>query len=167
MSLIINSKLQPKQKQAAKYWLDSETEELVYGGAKGGAKSFLGCSLIFSDALVYPGTHYFIARKDLNDLKKFTTPSIHEVFELWGVDFDKYVKYNGQDNYFELYNKSRVYYLDCKPQPSDPEYHRFGSMQFTRGWAEEIGQINSLSLVNLAVSVGRWKNEQYKFNVFN
>ncbi len=30
----LKSKLQPRQKQAAVYWLDDTTEELLYGGAK-------------------------------------------------------------------------------------------------------------------------------------
>jgi phage terminase large subunit len=160
--MIIESKLQPKQKQAARYWLDDETEELLYGGAKYGAKTYLGCSLVFGDALTYPGTHYFIARHNLIDLKKFTTPSIYEVLGHWGIDPLKYLKYNGQENYFDIYNGSRVYYMDCKYLPSDPEFHRFGSLQFTRGWLEEIGQIHSLAIINLSASVGRWKNKEYK-----
>ena len=71
------------------------------------AKSFTGVSLIFSDALTYPETHYFIARKKLNDLRKFTVPSIQEVLEYGGTS--GYYKYNGQDNYFELHNKSKVF----------------------------------------------------------
>lgn len=155
------SKLQPRQIEAAEYWLDSETEEILYGGAKGGAKSYLGCSLIFGDALTYPGTHYFIARSELNDLKKFTTPSVYEVFEHWKIEVNDYMKFNGQDNYFDLHNGSKVFYLDCKYLPRDPEFHRFGSMQFTRGWGEEIGQMHPLALVNLGASIGRWKNEKY------
>lgn len=154
-------KLQPKQIIAAEYWCDDTTEEILFGGAKGGTKSFTGSALIFSDALIYPGTHYFIARQNLNDLTKYTTPSIIEVFSFMGLQYEDYVTFNGQNNYFELYNKSKVFYIDCKYLPSDPEYHRFGSLQFTRGWFEEIGQINSLAITNLAVSVGRWKNTDY------
>jgi len=160
--MIIKSKLQPKQKEAARYWIDNQTEELLFGGAKGGTKSYTGCSLIFGDALTYPGTHYFIARHNLTDLKKFTTPSVYEVFGHWGIDPIKYMKYNGQENYFDIYNGSRVYYIDCKYLPSDPQFHRFGSFQFTRGWLEEIGQIHSLAIINLSATVGRWKNEEYK-----
>lgn len=162
MELVSN--LQPKQIEAARYWLDNSTEEILYGGAKGGAKSYLGCNLIFSDALTYPGTHYFIARHNLTDLKKFTHPSIYEVFEHWGIDPLDYMRFNGQENYFDLYNKSRVYYLDCRHLPSDPDFHRFGSMQFTRGWCEEIGQISDKAITNLSASIGRWKNEKYGLN---
>lgn len=158
----LTSKLQPKQYEAARYWVDDPVvEEILYGGAKGGAKSYLGCNLIFSDALTYPGTQYFIARHNLNDLTKFTTTSIYEVFDHWGIDHRDYVRFNGKDNFFRCYNDSRVYYLDCKELPSDPDFHRFGSMQFTRGWIEEAGEIASKAIVNLAVSVGRWKNEKY------
>ncbi len=159
--MITKLKLQDKQIQAAEYWIDNASQEILYGGSKGCGKSFLGCSLIFSDALMYPGTHYFIARHNLNDLKKYTTPSVIEVFNNMGLNFTDYVTFNGQDNYFDLHNGSKVFYIDCHFLPSDPVYHRFGSLQFTRGWFEETGQIDSLAIDNLSVAVGRWKNIEY------
>jgi len=149
-----------KQKLAASYWADVETMEIAYGGSKGSGKSYLGCSMIFGDALIYPETFYFIARKQLNDLRKYTIPSIHEVFGNFGIS-DKYYSYNGQDNYFSLYNKSRVYLLDAKYLPSDPLYARFGSMQMTKGWIEEGGEFEAAAKNNLLASVGRWKNDIY------
>ncbi len=160
----LTSRLQPKQIEAATYWLDDTTEEILYGGAKGGAKSYLGCNLIFSDALTFPGTHYFIARHNLTDLKKFTTPSILEVFEHWEIEPNDYMRFNGQENYFDLNNGSKVYYIDCRHLPSDPDFHRFGSMQFTRGWCEEIGQIPDRAITSLSATIGRWKNVKYNLN---
>jgi hypothetical protein len=161
MIIELDSKLQPKQIEAAEYWLDKETEEVLFGGAKGGAKSYLGCSLIFGDALTYPGTRYFIARGSLKDLIAYTTPSIYEVFKHWNILPQDYMKYDGQKNCFILNNGSTVHYIDCKWMPSDPEYHRFGSLQFTRGWMEEIGQMPSMAIINLSITVGRWMNEDY------
>lgn len=149
-----------KQKEAVKYWIDKTTFEIIYGGSKGSAKSYTGCSLIFGDALMYPETHYFIARHALNDLRKFTVPSVHEVFSHWGLS-PGYYKFNGQDNVFTLYNNSKVYLLEASHQPSDPQYYRFGSMQMTRGWIEEAGQIDEEAKNNLAASIGRWKNDVY------
>jgi phage terminase large subunit len=160
MKLIFDTRDNDKQKQAAKYWIDKETFEIIYGGSKGSGKSYLGCSLIFGDAFIYPETHYFIARQQLNDLRKFTIPSIHEVFNTWGVTPD-YYKFNGQDNIFTLYNGSKVYLLEAKYLPSDPQYYRFGSMQMTRGWIEEAGQIEEEAKNNLSASIGRWKNDEY------
>lgn len=151
----------PKQLEASQYWIDDETEQLLYGGAKGGGKSFLGATLIFGDALIYPETHYFIARQELNDLVKFTIPTIHEVFRNWGIALENYGSYNGQDKAFYLNNGSKVFLLACKEIPSDPLYERFGSMQMTRGWIEEAGEVAEAAKANLWLSIGRWKNKEY------
>lgn len=161
----------PPQKEVMRYWSDNETEEILAGGSKGGGKSDLGIGCTFHDGLVYPGTMYFIAREELNDLRKYTIPSINEVFARWdkkikeaggrGLPIDKYAPFNGQDNFYRLYNGSRVYLLECKYQPRDPLYERFGSMQMTRGWIEEGGEIAKLAKTNLALSIGRCKNDEY------
>jgi phage terminase large subunit len=158
--LNFNTQGNDKQKLCAKYWCDKETIDIVYGGSKGAAKSYTGCSLIFGDALIYPETHYFIARKKLNDLRKFTIPSIYEVLKHFGVP-EHYYKFNGQDSFFELYNGSKVFLLDAKYLPSDPHYYRFGSMQMTRGWIEEAGEFEEEAKNNLQASIGRWKNIDY------
>lgn len=151
-----------KQIEAAEKWIDSDTEEILYGGAKGGGKSFLGASLIFGDALIYSGTHYYIARKELNDLRKFTIPTVHEVFRKWKLDIARYAPFNGQDNCFNLYNGSKVFLIACKEEPSDPLFERFGSMQMTRGWIEEAGEVEESAKSNLWLATGRWKNGEYK-----
>ena len=150
-----------KQLFASSLWIDNVTEEIIYGGAKYGGKTYLGCSMIFGDALIYPQTNYFIARKELNDLRKFTIPSIHEVFFHWGLKFDDYASFNGQDNCFHLKNGSLVFLVACKEEPSDPMFERFGSMQMTRGWIEEGGEIAEAAKRHLSLSVGRWNNEKY------
>jgi phage terminase large subunit len=160
MKLTFDTGGNDKQKQVCKYWIDNETTDIVYGGSKGSGKSYLGVSLIFGDAFIYPGTSYFIARKSLTNIRKFTIPSIHEVFGHWGITPNMY-NYNGQDSFYELHNGSRVYLLDAKYLPSDPEYYRFGSMQMTRGWIEEAGEFEEDAKRNLAASIGRWKNDTY------
>ncbi len=152
----------PKQLQAVKYWIDNKTEEMLYGGAKGGGKSYLGVALIFGDALIYPDTHYFIARKELIDLRKFTVATIHEVFKNWGLNIDEYTKFDGNLNAFTCYNGSKVFLISCSDIPSDPLFERFGSMQMTRGWIEEGGEVAENAKANLWLSIGRWKNEEYK-----
>src|ERR1044072_2725906 len=150
-----------KQLQCCIDWADPTATDVVYGGAKGGAKSFTGCKLIFHDALTYPGTHYFIARKKLNDIIKYTMPSIQECFDDWGISLTKYAKFNGQYNFFECYNGSKVFLIEAAYLPSDEEYQRFGSMQMTRGWIEEAGEIAEKAKNMLHASIGRWKNDVY------
>ncbi len=151
----------PKQLEAAEAWLDPEVDEILYGGAKGGAKSYTGAALIFGAAHTYPETNWFIARKELIDLKKFTIPTIHEVHKNWGLKIEDYLKYDGQLNVFTLPNKSKVFLIACSEMPSDPLFERFGSMQMTGGWIEEAGEIAEAAKANLKLSIGRWKNDVY------
>ncbi len=160
MKLVFDSHGNEKQKLVYRYWADQTTTDIVYGGSKGSGKSYLGCSLIFGDALMYPETNYFIARKKLNDLRKFTIPSIHEVLKSFGISQD-YYSFNGQDNVFTLHNGSKIFLLEAKHMPSDPHFYRFGSMQMTRGMIEEAGEFVEAAKNNLAASIGRWKNDVY------
>lgn len=160
MEIVFDTHGNDKQKQACIAWADDSVSDLVFGGAKGTGKSYLGCSLIFGDAFMYPETMYFIARKELNDLRKFTLPSVYEVFSTWGIT-DKYFRFNGKDNFFQLHNGSKVFFLEGRYIPSDPLFERFGSMQMTRGWIEEAGEFTVAAKNNLSASVGRWKNDVY------
>lgn len=150
-----------KQLDACTYWIDDTSEQILFGGGKGGGKSYLGCSLIFADALIYPETHYYIARGELTDLRKFTIPSIHEVFKNWGLNIDDYATFDGQYNIFNLKNGSKVFLIACKELPSDPLFERFGSMQMTRGWIEEAGEVAESAKSDLWLATGRWKNDVY------
>lgn len=151
-----------KQLEATQFWIDNTTEEILYGGAKGGGKSFLGATLIFGDALIYPDTSYFIARKELIDLTNFTIPTIHKVFKNWGLNINDYASYNGASHCYTLTNGSKVYLIACKEEPSDPMFERFGSMEMTRGWIEEAGEVAENAKANLWLSIGRVNNDKYK-----
>lgn len=160
MEINFNTNGNDKQKEVCKLWVNNYTTDIVYGGSKGSGKSYLLAALIFGDALMYPETHYFIARKKLNDLRKYTIPTINEVLQNFGVG-KQYYEFNAQDNYFKLYNGSKVFLLEAKYLPADPEYQRFGSMAMTRGACEESGELDEFAKNNLAASIGRWKNDEY------
>ena len=160
----IQIKLQPSQFQAFQYLLptDKIVKEVLFGGAKGGGKSFLGCTWLLAMAWKFPQTYYFVARAELNDLRKYTLPSFYEAAQNLNIEINN-LEFNGQDNFLSLWNGSRIYFLACKHQPSDPMFERFGSMQHTAGWIEEAGEINYIEAYeNLKKTVGRWKNREYE-----
>lgn len=163
MKIQFNTYGNDKQKEAAAAWCDSTTSEAAYGGSKYSGKSYLGCSLAFGDAYIYPETNYFIARKNLNDLRKFTRATIHEIFDHWHIT-DKHWKFNGQDNYYELYNGSYVFLIGAPYLPNDPDFTRFGSINMTRGVLEEAGELTLKAKENLAATVGRRNNEKYNLH---
>lgn len=160
MDLTFNCHGNLKQLECVKAWLDDSISDIVYGGSKGSGKSYLGCSLIFADALMYPGTNYFIARKKLNDLRKHTTGTVEEVFKSWGLS-KEYYTFNATDNFYTLYNGSKVFFIELAYLPSDANYSRFGSLQMTRGWIEEAGEIDRGAFEAISATVGRWKNDIY------
>jgi hypothetical protein len=151
-----------KQKQAAEAWVNPNITDIVYGGSKGGGKSYLGASLIFGSALMYPGTRYFIARKQLIDLRNHTIPTIDKVLKGWRIKIEDYGRFNGQDHCYYFNNGSSVLLIDAKDMPSDPLFERFGSMEMTQGWIEEAGEFAESAMTNLSISIGRCLNDKYR-----
>ena len=70
-------------------------------------------------------------------------------------------KLNGQYNFIELDNGSRIDLLDLKFLPSDPLYERYGSTEYTDGAIEEAGEIHVLAPDVLRTRIGRHKNAEF------
>ena len=155
-----------KQKEAYRCWNDQTTTRVAYGGGLNGGKSFLMCACIFGNALMYPDTSYAMGRSELKMLRQATLPTIKKVFKVsFKLDFDKYCTFNGQDNYFKLYNGSVVWFIDMTEMPSDKEdnYQRFGSFELTQAAVEEAGEsgVTELGVDMLFSRCGRQHNDKY------
>ena len=149
-----------KQQEALEILTDKEHAEVLYGGAAGGAKSWTGCAWELFMSLGYAGTKWFIGRKTLTEITKSTYLTFKRVAKMYGVPESLYT-YNGQLNFVEFYNGSRIDFLDLTLKPSDPMYETYGSMEFTGGWIEEGGEVNFGAYDTLKTRVGRCMNEEY------
>lgn len=154
-------KTHEKQKKALEILTDNITKEFAFGGAAGGGKSILGCSWLTFMALCYPGTRWFAGRNELKALRQSTYISFLKVFQQFGVKTDIDYKYNGQDNFFQFSNGSRIDLISLGAMPSDPLFERFGSMEFTGGWIEEAGEITMNAYDTIKTRINRHLNDKY------
>lgn len=165
--LRINCRGNKGQEEAVKWWfgLDSKYEnvtEMLWCSGRGGGKSFIGLTLLTVSALVYPNTMYAAVRASLTALRRYTIPTIMDVFRSLNIT-DKDYRMNLQDNYIVFNNGSRIYLVEASYQPSDCLYTRLASSFFTSIFIEEANEIELKAKNQLCASTGRCKNDEYGF----
>ena len=113
-------KVNLKQRLAYNYLADSEHKFILYGGAGGGGKSWLGCEWLMQCAFHLPGTRWFVGRNNLKDSQASVS-----------VTFGKVAQYHGFTGYrvtndgIKFDNGSEIVYLDLTYYPyKDPMYER-------------------------------------------
>lgn len=147
-----------KQLRALQYLTDDTTNELTYGGAAGGAKTWTGCAWLIFMCLAYPEIKAFIARKQLKKIKSSTLITFKKAVAFYGVEG---VKYHGTENYILFPNGSRIDLIDTAHKPSEDYETRFGSQEYTIGWFEEAAEQSFDAYDALKARVNRHLNEKY------
>jgi len=137
----------PRQQEALDILSKSSpTNQLLYGGAAGGSKSFLGCAWQIMRRLKYPGTRGLIGRSDLGTLRDTTLKTFFEVTKIIGdqpMIAGKHYKYNQQTDIITFYNESEIILKDLFYYPSDPEFDELGSLEITDYFIDEAAQVTS------------------------
>jgi len=133
---------------------------ILLGGGAGGGKSWLICEWLLYMCYVYPGTKWFIARNELKRLMATTYITFQKVCTFHNIP-DSDWKLNGQYNYIQFKNGSRIDLLDVKFKPSDPLYEDLGSTEYTGGAIEEAGEVHELVFEVLKTRIGRHMNTFY------
>ena len=159
----------PKQYIAWKLLWDKITKYILFGGGAGGGKTWLGCEWLLTMCYQYPGTKWFIGRKELKRLMSSCYQTFKKVCKYHNIP-KKDWKLNGQYNYIEFRNPdsgefdgngSRIDLLDLNFQPSDELFERFGSLEYTGGWIDEAGEIMFKAFDVLKSRIGRHLNKEY------
>jgi len=158
--LTIDAKFTYTQEQAIEYLFDKQTTEILFGGAAGGGKSWVGCAWIILVCLKYPGTRYLMGRSKLDALKKTTLNTFFEVCENWGIKADKHYNFNAGSNIIRFYNKSEIILKDLFLYPSDRNFDSLGSLEITGAFIDEANQITEKAK-NIVASRLRYKLDQY------
>lgn len=155
----INIDLSPEQTQAIDYLQDDETNLVLYGGQAGGGKSFLISLWQIFNRLSMPGTRGYIAREQ--GLKKIEESILVTFMDLVSsLQLGKEVSYNGSKHLIEFSNGSTITLIDAFYYPSDPNFDRLGSTEYTDGAIEEGITIHKKAQ-QLLLSRTRYKNIEY------
>lgn len=148
------------QEQAIEYLFDNTTTEVLFGGAAGGGKSWVGCSWLILMCLKYPKTRYLMGRSKLDSLKKTTFNTFLEVCEQWNLKSGKHYNFNGGSNIVTFYNRSQIILKDLFLYPSDRNFDNLGSLEITGAFIDEANQITEKAK-NIVASRMRYKLDDY------
>ena len=122
---------------------NNHVSEVFYGGAAGGGKTFLIAHWQIERRLSFKGTRGFIGRESLKNLKLTTFKTFCDVWDEyyrnnpWRVSWSL----NGMTNTIHFTNGSEIILMDLGYYPSDPEYHRLGSLELTDACIDELPEI--------------------------
>jgi len=131
--------LLPRQSDAVYYLKDSQTKEILYGGAAGGGKSALGCLWLIEMCQKYEGSRWLMGRSKLKALKETT---LNTFFELASdLKITNQFTYNAQANVIYWNNGSQILLKDLFLYPSDQNFDSLGSLEICGAFIDECNQV--------------------------
>jgi len=152
--------LSDKQLELMRFLNDTTTDEILYGGAAGGAKTWAGCEWLLWSCLAYPGSRWFIGRVHLTEIRESTIQTMFKVFKKHGIS-EKWFKYNDQSVKITFANGSVIKGVEMMYKPGDPDFDTFGSTEYTGGWIEEGAGIVYKAKEVAATRIGRHYNDRF------
>ena len=148
-------KISKKQKYFLELLEDPTINELLIGGAGGGAKSFslgMGATLL---ARKYPGLRIFVGRKTLKSLKQSTINTLlTKVFPFLDMVEGDYAMHFG-DMTLDYKNGSKLIFGELDTNPSDPDFSRIGSTEYDVAMIDEAGEITLQAKNAIKTRIGR------------
>mgnify|MGYP003136721048 FL=1 len=159
MTLEINPEFTKTQKECLRYLFDDKTKEVLFGGAAGGGKSWVGVSYLILMAIQYPKTRYLMGRSKLDALKKTTLNTFFEVCTAWNLKAVDDYTFNGSSNVITFYNGSEIILKDLFLYPSDRNFDSLGSLEITSAFIDEANQITEKAK-NVVASRLRYKLDE-------
>lgn len=156
----IDLNLTKKQSETFKILLDKTHREVLYGGAKGSGKSYLGTVWVLYMCLTYPGIRALIGRTVLTQLRVTTIKTLLDLFKDCGINQEHYT-YNQQSNELKFYNGSEIVFRDLQYNPSDPNYDSLGGLELTIAFIDEVAQV-SRQAYDVVRSLLRYKINEHK-----
>ena len=148
----IDFKPSKRQYELWKVLEDKEHELILAGGAAGGGKSYLGSAWLIIQSMRYDDTRWVVGRKTLKMLRESTLNTILSLLKTWEIPHN----FNQVNLDITFENGSKIILKELATLPSDPEFERFGSSEYTGAFIDEVSEIDEKA-VEVLRSRLRWK----------
>lgn len=132
---------------------------ILGGGAAGGGKSYIGSCWIISSCMRFPDLRAVIARKTIKSLKESTFNTIKTVMKQWGLKEGENYKINNLEGIVTFWNGSTILLKELEDLPSDSNFERLGSSEWTIGFVDEVSEISERA-IEVLFSRLRWKTHE-------
>lgn len=155
--------LSAEQSAALLHLEDMERKRVFYGGQAGGGKTVLASIFTLHRRTNLAGSRGYWARVEPEAIKLIKDSILKTFFEvcaIMGFERDRDFYYSQDRNRIEFPNGSEQVFLDLHFRPSDPEYIRLGSTEYTDGVIEE-GTAAHKRGADIIFSRTRWKIREY------
>lgn len=118
--------------------------------------SFLGCNWIAMSCIQFPGIRAVIARRTLKSLNESTWNTLLNVINSWGLIDGVNYKTNDNLGTLTFWNGSIIIKKELEFRPSDRDFQRLGSSEYTIAFIDEVGEMVE-DAVEVLYSRLRWK----------
>lgn len=147
----------PRYKPRCKQCQNTDLPQLILGGgAAGGGKTFVGSVWLISSCMRFAGIRAVVGRKTLKSLKESTWNTIKTILKDWGLVEGVNYKINNIEGTLLFWNDSIIIMKEMSDAPSDPNFERFGSSEFTIAFVDEVSEISERA-IEVLFSRLRWK----------
>lgn len=153
----IDKNCNPQYKPICTVCGNSNIPQLVLGGgAAGGGKSYVGSAWIISSCMRFENIRAVVARKTLKSLKESTWNTIRSIMKDWGLEEGVNYKVNNLEGTITFWNDSVIIMKEMAEVPSDLNYERFGSSEYTICFVDEVSEISERA-IEVLFSRLRWR----------
>lgn len=132
---------------------------ILGGGAAVGGKSYLGSVWLCSSCMRFENIRALVARKTLKSLKESTWNTIKTILKDWGLKEDINYKINNLEGTLTFWNDSVIIMKEMADIPSDPNFERFGSSEYTIALVDEVSEISERA-IEILFSRLRWRTHE-------
>lgn len=131
-----------KQHLCFQMLLDNSKNIIFFGGAGGGGKTYLAVSWVLIMCMNMDGVVYGITRNRMVQLKKTTLITLLNQMNNFNLQEDVHYKFDRTLNIITFWNNSKIILFENFYYPSDPDFDKFGSFEFTGVVIDEASEIS-------------------------